>query len=72
MQWTETVGVRLAERDLTSMQLQLANGQAKSFQILHLFPFTSETKRMGIIVKVRMAILSRYGILLYERLVFCR
>uniref|UniRef100_A0A9J2PBC9 Phospholipid-transporting ATPase n=1 Tax=Ascaris lumbricoides TaxID=6252 RepID=A0A9J2PBC9_ASCLU len=51
VQWTETVGVRLAERDLTSMQLQLANGQAKSFQILHLFPFTSETKRMGIIVK---------------------
>lgn len=52
MQWTESVGVRLAQRDQTSIQLQLSNGQAKSFQILHLFPFTSETKRMGIIVKV--------------------
>ncbi|VDN51132.1 unnamed protein product [Dracunculus medinensis] len=51
VQWTESVGVRLAQRDQTSIQLQLSNGQAKSFQILHLFPFTSETKRMGIIVK---------------------
>ncbi|KAL3998137.1 phospholipid-translocating P-type ATPase flippase family protein [Acanthocheilonema viteae] len=51
VRWTEQVGVRLAQRDLTSMQLQLSNGQTKSFQILHLFPFTSETKRMGIIVK---------------------
>lgn len=52
VRWTEQVGVRLAQRDLTSMQLQLSNGQTKSFQILHLFPFTSETKRMGIIIKV--------------------
>lgn len=51
VEWTGSVGVRLAQRDLTSIQLQLANGQAKSFQVLHLFPFTSETKRMGIIVK---------------------
>ncbi|MCP9261064.1 putative phospholipid-transporting ATPase IIB [Dirofilaria immitis] len=51
VRWTEQVGVRLAQRDLTSMQLQLSNNQTKSFQILHLFPFTSETKRMGIIVK---------------------
>uniref|UniRef100_A0A915PQT4 Phospholipid-transporting ATPase n=1 Tax=Setaria digitata TaxID=48799 RepID=A0A915PQT4_9BILA len=51
VRWTEQVGVRLAQRDLTSMQLQLSNGQTKSFQILHLFPFTSETKRMGIIIK---------------------
>lgn len=52
MQWTEQVGVLLAHRDLTSMQLQLSNGNTKSFQILHIFPFTSESKRMGIIVKV--------------------
>ncbi|CAI4223113.1 unnamed protein product [Auanema sp. JU1783] len=51
VRWTETVGVRLASRDLHSMQVQLANGQRKQFQILHLFPFTSETKRMGIIIK---------------------
>ncbi|VDD86147.1 unnamed protein product, partial [Enterobius vermicularis] len=51
VEWTESVGVRLSQRDLTSIQLQLTNGQTRSFQILHLFPFTSETKRMGIIVK---------------------
>ncbi|CAD5205453.1 unnamed protein product [Bursaphelenchus okinawaensis] len=51
VQWTEQVGVKLAHRDLTSMQLLLTNGMTKSFQILHLFPFTSETKRMGIIIK---------------------
>ncbi|MFH4983423.1 hypothetical protein AB6A40_010132 [Gnathostoma spinigerum] len=51
VQWTESVGVRLAQRDLQSIQLQLSNGETRCFQILHLFPFTSETKRMGIIVK---------------------
>lgn len=51
MQWTDQVGVKLAQRDLTSMQLQLQNGITKSFEILHLFPFTSETKRMGIIIR---------------------
>lgn len=54
MQWTEQVGVKLANRDLTSMQLQLTNEQAKNFQILHIFPFTSESKRMGIIIKVNI------------------
>lgn len=53
VQWTEQVGVKLAARDLTSMKLLLGNGTLKGFQILHLFPFTSETKRMGIIIKVR-------------------
>jgi phospholipid-translocating ATPase len=33
------------------MQLELSGGRMKSFQILHLFPFTSESKRMGIIVR---------------------
>ncbi|VDO82784.1 unnamed protein product [Heligmosomoides polygyrus] len=51
VKWTETVGVRLAQRDLHSIQLQLGIGQTRQFQILHIFPFTSETKRMGIIVK---------------------
>uniref|UniRef100_A0A915E8B8 P-type ATPase N-terminal domain-containing protein n=1 Tax=Ditylenchus dipsaci TaxID=166011 RepID=A0A915E8B8_9BILA len=51
VQWTEQVGVKLASRDLSSMQLQLSNGNTKGFQILHIFPFTSESKRMGIIVK---------------------
>jgi phospholipid-translocating ATPase len=51
VQWTEQVGVKLAHRDLNSIQLQLNNGNTRGFQILHLFPFTSESKRMGIIIK---------------------
>lgn len=52
VQWTEQVGVKLAFRDQHSIRLELSNGTTKSFSILHIFPFTSETKRMGIIVKV--------------------
>uniref|UniRef100_A0A7E4VPP5 Phospholipid-transporting ATPase n=1 Tax=Panagrellus redivivus TaxID=6233 RepID=A0A7E4VPP5_PANRE len=51
VEWSELVGIRLAARDLSSMELNLANGMRKRFLILHVFPFTSETKRMGIIVK---------------------
>ncbi|KAK0427670.1 hypothetical protein QR680_010355 [Steinernema hermaphroditum] len=51
VQWTEHVGVKLSQRDLASMELQLLDGTRKTFQILHLFPFTSESKRMGIIVR---------------------
>lgn len=43
--------MRLAQRDLNSMQLQLKSGITKSFEIIHLFPFTSESKRMGIIIR---------------------
>lgn len=55
VKWTETVGVKLAHRDLHTMTLdvQPSNGTTVpiQFQILHVFPFTSERKRMGIIVK---------------------
>ena len=54
MKWTESVGVTLVGRDLTSMQVQTPSGHTLNYEILQLFPFTSETKRMGIIVKVRM------------------
>jgi len=51
VKWTESVGVALVGRDLTSMHLQLPNGHSLSYEILQLFPFTSESKRMGIIVR---------------------
>ncbi|XP_033034380.1 probable phospholipid-transporting ATPase IIB isoform X6 [Trachypithecus francoisi] len=51
VQWTESVGLTLVSRDLTSMQLKTPSGQVLSFCILQLFPFTSESKRMGIIVR---------------------
>ncbi|KAJ8302841.1 hypothetical protein KUTeg_019237 [Tegillarca granosa] len=49
--WTENVGLTLIKRDLNSMQLKTPNGTIVGYQILQIFPFTSETKRMGIIVK---------------------
>ncbi|KAG5842195.1 hypothetical protein ANANG_G00175080 [Anguilla anguilla] len=49
--WTESVGLTLVNRDLTSMQLKTPQGQILTFYILQIFPFTSESKRMGIIVR---------------------
>ncbi|CAF0965236.1 unnamed protein product [Adineta steineri] len=52
VEWTEQVGLTLVHRDLQSMTLQLnSTQQMLRYQILQMFPFTSETKRMGIIVR---------------------
>ncbi|KAK0175080.1 hypothetical protein PV327_008862 [Microctonus hyperodae] len=52
VKWTEEVGLALFKRDLNSIQLKaLSNGQILNYTILQVFPFTSETKRMGIIIK---------------------
>uniref|UniRef100_A0A3P8VKI9 Phospholipid-transporting ATPase n=1 Tax=Cynoglossus semilaevis TaxID=244447 RepID=A0A3P8VKI9_CYNSE len=51
VRWTESVGLILVNRDLTSLQLRTPSGQILSFNILQIFPFTSESKRMGIIVR---------------------
>nr|CAD7457737.1 unnamed protein product [Timema tahoe] len=51
VRWTEEVGLPLVRRDLVNMQLRTPSGQVLSFTILQIFPFTSETKRMGIILK---------------------
>ncbi|MEQ2193672.1 hypothetical protein XENOCAPTIV_009105, partial [Xenoophorus captivus] len=52
VRWTESVGLTLVNRDLTSLQLKTPSAQILSFLILQIFPFTSESKRMGIIVRV--------------------
>ncbi|XP_029410679.1 probable phospholipid-transporting ATPase IIB isoform X4 [Nannospalax galili] len=49
--WTESVGLTLVSRDLASMQLKTPGGQVLTYYILQMFPFTSESKRMGIIVR---------------------
>lgn len=51
VQWTESVGLTLVNRDLTSMQLRTPGGQILTYCVLQMFPFTSEGKRMGIIVR---------------------
>lgn len=49
--WTESVGLALYARDRTSIELRASNGERFAFDILEIFPFTSETKRMGIVVR---------------------
>ncbi|KAI6041769.1 hypothetical protein EDC04DRAFT_2665360 [Pisolithus marmoratus] len=51
VKWTESVGLTLAFRDRTRMELQTPTGTRLSYDILELFPFTSESKRMGIVVR---------------------
>lgn len=51
--WTQEVGLTLFRRDKNSMQLKAPDGRLMNYAILQIFPFTSETKRMGIIIKVR-------------------
>ncbi|CAJ0935283.1 unnamed protein product, partial [Ranitomeya imitator] len=51
VQWTESVGLTLVGRDQSSMQLRTPGGQIMNFTILQIFPFTYESKRMGIIVR---------------------
>jgi len=52
VRWTESVGLRLASRDRKSMVLESTSTGKPTVQvrILEVFPFTSEGKRMGIIV----------------------
>lgn len=58
--WTESVGVTLVHRELTRMRVRTPTGDLSTFIILQIFPFTSETKRMGIIVKVSNYIACKY------------
>jgi len=51
VQWTESVGLTLIFRDRTLIKLQTPSGDHISFDVLDIFPFTSESKRMGIIVR---------------------
>uniref|UniRef100_A0A8C3GSQ6 Phospholipid-transporting ATPase n=1 Tax=Corvus moneduloides TaxID=1196302 RepID=A0A8C3GSQ6_CORMO len=51
VQWTESVGLTLVGRDQSSAQLRSPGGHILNFTILQIFPFTYESKRMGIIVR---------------------
>ncbi|KAJ9097691.1 hypothetical protein QFC21_004728 [Naganishia friedmannii] len=51
VQWTESVGITLIARDRKQMTLRDLTGGLHVYRILAVFPFTSESKRMGIIVR---------------------
>jgi phospholipid-translocating ATPase len=51
VKWTESVGLTLIFRDRTRIELQTPTGLKLVYEVLELFPFTSESKRMGIVVR---------------------
>src|SRR5277367_6382811 len=51
VQWCGLVGLHLIHRDRHTLRLKLAEGNELSYNILKIFPFTSESKRMGIVVR---------------------
>jgi phospholipid-translocating ATPase len=51
VKWTESVGLTLVYRDRKRIDLETPSKTIISFEVLEIFPFTSETKRMGIIVQ---------------------
>ncbi|KAI9221330.1 aminophospholipid-transporting P-type ATPase [Blastocladiella britannica] len=51
VRWAQHMGVSLMHRDVHSIRVMLPNGRESTFDILHVFPFTSESKRMGIVLR---------------------
>lgn len=51
VRWTSSVGLTLTARDRNSITLQAPSGARLNYTILEIFPFTSESKRMGIVVR---------------------
>jgi len=58
VRWTESIGLRLIQRDRHNIALQSTKtGEiVVHVRILHTFPFTSESKRMGIVVRFSASI----------------
>jgi len=51
VRFAEQAGLKLSSRTANSMSLLNPLGDVEAYDILNIFPFTSETKRMGIIVR---------------------
>ena len=51
VKWTSSVGLTLTFRDRSRIELRTPSGTTVAYDVLELFPFTSESKRMGIVVR---------------------
>ena len=51
IQWCGLVGLHLIHRDRHTLRLKTSDGDILAYDILKMFPFTSESKRMGIVVR---------------------
>lgn len=55
VRWTEACGLTLTARDQHTITLQTPTNGTLIYQILEMFPFTSDRKRMGIIVRENLS-----------------
>lgn len=53
VKFAESLGIRLESREEHSIRIRDLNGRLMEYEILECFPFSSDTKRMGIIVRAR-------------------
>lgn len=51
VRFAEDVKVKLIHRDANEIQIENSIGKTETYSILAIFPFTSESKRMGILVR---------------------
>jgi phospholipid-translocating ATPase len=51
VRWCGLLGLQLVHRDRHSLRLQTSEGNTFTYKILKILPFTSESKRMGIVVR---------------------
>ncbi len=51
VKFSELLNLKLVSRDLNSMEVELPTGKREKYKILAIFPFSSETKSMGIVVR---------------------
>jgi len=51
VRFADSMGMKLIDRDQNSIQIQNTNGVEENYEVLANFPFSSDTKRMGIVLK---------------------
>jgi phospholipid-translocating ATPase len=51
VKWTQLMGLSLIFRDLNTIRIRSNSGFEFEYEILETFPFTSESKRMGIVLR---------------------
>lgn len=51
VKFVDELGLRLVERDENKIVIEAPGGRRETYQVLANFPFSSDTKRMGIVVK---------------------
>ena len=51
VKFSDTLNLRLIFRDIEEMEIELPTKKREKYKILAIFPFSSETKSMGIIVQ---------------------